>query len=248
MADQALTSIGPAFVGVKAITLDLDDTLWPVAPVLARAEQQLTDWLARHAPRTAASLAGRYHYPALKARYPERAHDVSWMRLQFLREVLAQHGEDPALAEPAFECFYEARQQVAPYDEVESVLAHWCHHYRLGVITNGNADVTRMPMGRFFSVVVSAHRFGAAKPDPALFMAASEALAVEPHAILHIGDDRRLDVEAAQQAGFQSAWLRRPDLAQHDVQSHTENAGTPPRVFPDLLAIRDALQQEGVVL
>lgn len=248
MAEQAPTPAAPGFSGIKAITLDLDDTLWPVAPVLAQAEQRLTAWLAQHAPRTAASLAGHYHYPALKQRYPERAHDVSWMRLQFLREALGRHGEDPSLAEPAFQCFYEARQQVVPYAEVESVLEHWSRHYRLGVITNGNADVMQMPMGRFFSVVVSAHRFGAAKPDPALFIAASDRLQVEPQAILHIGDDWVLDVEAARQAGFQAAWLRRPDLGEAGGHGRAENAGTPPRVFPNLLAIGDALQQGDAVL
>eukprot|EP01036_Dinobryon_divergens_P047559 gene47559-63761_t len=39
---------------IKAITLDLDDTLWPVWPTIHRAEQVLTDWLAHHAPATEA--------------------------------------------------------------------------------------------------------------------------------------------------------------------------------------------------
>ena len=30
---------------IEAITLDLDDTLWPVAPTIAGAEQDLFDWL-----------------------------------------------------------------------------------------------------------------------------------------------------------------------------------------------------------
>lgn len=233
----------PTLTGIKAITLDLDDTLWPVAPVLARAEQQLTDWLARHAPRTAAGIAGNYHLPGLKQRYPERAHDVSWMRLQFLREALQQNGEDIALAEAAFQCFYEARQAVSPYPDVEATLAHWARQYRLGVITNGNADVTRMPIGRHFSAVVSAHQFGAAKPDPALFLAVSEALQVEPEAILHIGDDWALDVEAARSAGFQAVWLRRPALCGEDVKAPSGEAGYFPWIFPDLSAVSHALQQ-----
>ena len=42
---------------IKAITLDLDDTLWPVWPAIEKAEQALLDWLARHAPQTAALQA-----------------------------------------------------------------------------------------------------------------------------------------------------------------------------------------------
>ena len=38
---------------VRAITLDLDDTLWPFAPIGARIEQVLHAWLLEHSPRTA---------------------------------------------------------------------------------------------------------------------------------------------------------------------------------------------------
>ena len=38
---------------IKAITLDLDDTLWPIWPTIDRAEVLLQEWLARHAPATA---------------------------------------------------------------------------------------------------------------------------------------------------------------------------------------------------
>jgi putative hydrolase of the HAD superfamily len=38
---------------VHAITLDLDDTLWPVAPAIARAEAALDAWMQAHAPRAA---------------------------------------------------------------------------------------------------------------------------------------------------------------------------------------------------
>ena len=38
---------------VRAVTLDLDDTLWPIAPVIARAEDRLHAWLVREAPATA---------------------------------------------------------------------------------------------------------------------------------------------------------------------------------------------------
>ena len=39
---------------IRAITLDLDDTLWPVWPTIHRAEDVLRAWLDTHAPRTAA--------------------------------------------------------------------------------------------------------------------------------------------------------------------------------------------------
>ena len=42
---------------IRAISLDLDDTLWPMRPTLIAAEQQLGRWLTTHAPLTAALMA-----------------------------------------------------------------------------------------------------------------------------------------------------------------------------------------------
>ena len=39
---------------VRAITLDLDDTLWPFAPIGARIDQVLHEWMGEHSPATAA--------------------------------------------------------------------------------------------------------------------------------------------------------------------------------------------------
>ena len=38
---------------IRAITIDLDDTLWPIWPTITRAERVLLDWLTHHAPATA---------------------------------------------------------------------------------------------------------------------------------------------------------------------------------------------------
>ena len=41
---------------IKAVSLDLDDTLWPIWPTIERAEAVLRAWLLREAPKTAALL------------------------------------------------------------------------------------------------------------------------------------------------------------------------------------------------
>ena len=37
----------------KAVLFDLDDTLWPIVPVIRAAETILYTWLQQHAPRVA---------------------------------------------------------------------------------------------------------------------------------------------------------------------------------------------------
>jgi 2-haloalkanoic acid dehalogenase type II len=199
-----------------AIALDLDDTLWPARPTLVAAEEALLTWLAEHAPRTAAASTPEQRKvlrAQVLAEHPARAHDVSFVRLETLRRAFRAAGDAPVLAETAFEVFLEARQQVQCYDDVVPVLARWAERYRLVAVSNGNADVERVGLGRFFSARVSAHELDFGKPDPRIFLEACRRLDVAPSAVLHVGDDPDLDVLAARRAGLNAAWIRRPDLA-----------------------------------
>ena len=215
---------GGLFQGIQAITLDLDDTLWPVLPVLAQAERELVEWLAPRAPLTAQTLAAGRSVLALKSHYPEHAHDMSWLRRRLLHDLLTELHEDPALADPAFAVFLEARQRVTPWPEVEGILASWARRYRIAAITNGNADIHRTPLGRYFS-------------------ASCDALGVEPGATLHIGDDLELDVLAARRAGLHAAWLLRPELGRPSVVNNTERRGALQPYFFSLLSIDNVVQR-----
>lgn len=205
---------------IRAITLDLDDTLWPVRPTLVAAEQALSDWLAAHTPATAAVLT-RERRAEIRARlldaHPQRAHDLSFVRRESLRLAISEAGEDPALADAGFEVFLAARQQVTLYDDVREVLERWAGRYTLVALSNGNADVRRIGIGAYFAASVSAHEAGFAKPDPRIFRAAARRAGVEPAECLHVGDDWHLDVSAAREAGMQALWLRRPEFAHRPV-------------------------------
>ena len=233
--------------GIRAITLDLDDTLWPVEPVLAYANGQLVEWLRPRAPGTAAVVAANPSVLHMKGRYPEHAHDMSWLRTQLLRETLTAQQEDPALAEPAFAVFLDARQQVTPWPDVEPVLAQWASRYRIAAITNGNADIHRTPLGRYFHASISAPAFGAAKPDPRIFREAARVLGVEPAACLHIGDDLALDVQGAREAGLSALWLVRPELGRASVAKITSGSGLVHNYLHDLWCIDKILQPLSVV-
>ena len=102
---------------VRAIAFDLDNTLWDVEPVLARAEAQLGEWLREHCPRIAASLSledmrrARFE---LAQREPHNAHDVTYLRLTALGAHARAHGYEEEVAQQAFAVFLAARNQVEP--------------------------------------------------------------------------------------------------------------------------------------
>lgn len=225
---------------LQALTLDLDDTLWPVWPTIRRAEAAVLAWLQHQAPATVAmhdAAAMRGLRAAVALDRPDWAHDLSALRRETIRRALAAAGDDPALAEPAFEVFFAERQRVDLYDDVLPALARLAARWPIVALSNGNADVHRVPgLGRHFHASVSARELGVGKPAPAAFEQACRRAGAEPARTLHVGDDPALDVDGALDAGLQAAWVRRPDLP-----AATQPRGTPQHRVATLGELADRL-------
>lgn len=197
---------------VSAITLDLDDTLWPFAPIGARVEQVLDDWLRQHCPRT----AERYPIPAMRrlreqvfAERPDLAHDFSQLRRLSLVRAMELAGDDPLHAETAFDVFYAERNRVEFHADSEAALARLAARVPVAALSNGNADLAVIGIDHHFVFQLGAREHGAAKPDAGLFHAACSRLGHAPAQVLHVGDDIELDVRGAQRAGLRSCWINR---------------------------------------
>jgi len=223
---------------ILALTLDLDDTLWAVGPVIERAEQALDCFLRERCPRTAA----RYPVAAMRElrdriarEHPHLAHDFSAQRRLTLEFALRECEEDLAHAEAAFEAFYAARNQVQLYPDVDAALPRLAAGRPLAALTNGNADLSRIGLAAHFRFALGAREHGAAKPDPSIFLAACRRLGVPPTAVLHIGDDPWLDVAGAAGAGLATCWINRHGLR------WPEELAPPDLAFPDLAALADHL-------
>ena len=194
------------------LSFDLDDTLWPVEPVMLAAEAQMLAWLRQHHPEVMRSH-DRESLRALRAavaqRFPERSHDMTFLRHRTLSEMFAAAGQSAAHADAAFEVFFAARNRVTLYADVAAALERLSGRYRLFALSNGNADLERCGIARWFAGHVTAISAGAPKPDIRIFSRLIEEAGVEAQQILHIGDDPQLDVIGARAAGLQAAWLNR---------------------------------------
>jgi len=197
---------------VLAITLDLDDTLWPFAPVGERVERVLHDWLQANCPAT----ADRYPLPRMRelrerlnAAHPHLVHDFSTMRRMTLEHALADSGDDPAHAEPAFDAFFAERNRVECYPDAEPALHRLAARVPLAALSNGNADLGRIGLAGHFRFQLGAAEHGVPKPEPGIFHAACERLGLAPAEVLHAGDDIEMDVIGAQRAGLRTCWINR---------------------------------------
>ncbi|MCL1634832.1 HAD-IA family hydrolase [Luteimonas sp. SX5] len=197
---------------VRAITLDLDDTLWPFAPIGERIERVLDEWMREHSPATAAM----FPIPEMRAlrdrvfaENPQLIHDLSTLRRMTLQRALSESGGDPALADAAYDAFHAARNQVDCYPDSIDALARIAAHLPVAALTNGNADLQLIGLAGHFRFQLGAREHGAAKPEPSIFHAACERLGVAPAEVLHVGDDVEMDVVGAARAGLRTCWINR---------------------------------------
>ncbi|HLZ99660.1 MAG TPA: HAD family hydrolase [Steroidobacteraceae bacterium] len=197
----------------RVISLDLDDTLWPVAPVIAAAEAALLTWLREHHPRAVQGMdvgSMRELRARVAERFPGKSHDLTFLRRQALAEMFAAAGyRGGRAADDAFEIFLSERNRVEFYADVRPALLRLRATYRLFALSNGNADLTRCGIADLFDGHVTASAAGAAKPDARIFAHLLRAAHVRPIEVLHVGDDPLADVIGAMQAGMQAVWLNR---------------------------------------
>ena len=197
---------------IHTITLDLDDTLWDIAPVIRRAETRLREWLAERYPRIV-----DMHQPEdivelraqVVAEFEDQSHDLTFIRQQVLARMGVAAGYGDGFVDEAFAVFDTERNTVELFPEVRPALESLASRYTLVAVTNGNARLERIGIDHLFHAVVSARTAGAAKPARPIFDAAVSAGGARAHETLHVGDHPEFDVYGARAAGLRTAWLNR---------------------------------------
>jgi putative hydrolase of the HAD superfamily len=201
---------------LRVITMDLDDTLWDVMPVIVRAERATQAWLAEHFPEISKRVPDDLAL-ALRAQvveeFRDRAHDLTFIRKQTLLAVATRAGYDAAtstlISEEAFSVFDAHRNSLELFPDARPALEKLASRFRLIAVTNGNADLEKIGVDDLFDGFVSARTAGAAKPDPRIFAQAVEVGGHPARQTLHVGDHPEHDVHGARQAGLRAAWVNR---------------------------------------
>jgi 2-haloalkanoic acid dehalogenase type II len=199
---------------IRAITLDLDDTLWEIHPVIKRAEKQLYTWLSEHYPR----ITEMYEPADMRevrsqvfVEFADRAHDLTFLRRTVLGRVGVAAGYDTDFIDAAFEVFDEVRNDVEIFPEVIPALEALNQNFVVIAVTNGNANLESIGIAHLFSDVVTAAMAGAAKPARQVFDMAVQAGGFDADQTLHVGDHPLYDVDGARGAGLRTAWVNRTD-------------------------------------
>jgi len=198
--------------GIRTITLDLDDTLWDLHPVIRRAEVTLYAWLGEHYPRITEQFAPadlRQVRARVFKEHADRAHDLTFLRHTVLMEVATAAGYREFLVDEAFTVFDEVRNDVEIFPEAVPALVALKERFTLIALTNGNADLQKIGISDLFDGHVNAAMAGAAKPERPIFDAAVKAGGAGAEQTLHVGDHPLYDVHGAREAGLRTVWVNR---------------------------------------
>ncbi|MDR3447030.1 HAD family hydrolase [Dyella sp.] len=228
---------------IRALTLDLDDTLWPVLPALERADREVDAYLRQHYPDVARAgpiPARRALRAEVAAERTDLAHDFTAQRHITMQRAFTACGIDQAPLEVLWEIYFSARNSVELYPDSLPALQRIAERWPVVSLTNGNADLDRIGIREHFAHHVSARDTGTPKPDARIFLAAAAQLGLEPSDILHVGDDPELDVVGAREAGMRTAWINR---ARHPWPGALGAA--PDLDLRDMKALVDWLEAQG---
>ena len=228
---------------IKLITFDLDNTLWEIDPVIVKADHAMRQWVTDHVPEAVAQLEWE-QFKGLRQQvvdtHPEIAGKPTFLRKKMLyqafRNAELAHDHAEHMSEQAFDVFYHHRNQVTLFHAAEDLLKTLSQRYRLIALTNGNANLQRIGIDRYFIAHFNADNVAKPKPFPDMFQAALDFAGVQPQEAVHIGDHPDEDVAAAAKLGFHTIWFQPP--------YHPERPEfTPPFHTRDLREIPDLIHQ-----
>lgn len=198
---------------IRALTFDLDDTLYDNGPVILRTEQLSLEYLQQQHPVFANMQRDDFVQVRnrLRESEPDIYHDVTMWRWHAIVSVLIREGysrvQAEAGADDAMERFRQLRSDITVPESTHITLRTLAEHFPLVAITNGNAEPGLCGLDPYFTFILRAGPDGRSKPFSDMFSVAARRLGESPEHILHVGDDLITDVLGAIQSGYQACWI-----------------------------------------
>jgi len=216
MTSKQLQTTNPKLKNIRAVSFDLDDTLWDCAPAILHAEETLLAWLAQHHPQLVANHTQDTLSELRASIYDTHPHlvtDVTMMRKAMLKLLFEQNENAEQLAEQAFAVFFKARSEVTLYEGTHEMLGALQSDYKVAAITNGNASLQLIGLADYFDDIQSASLTNPPKPASNMFAACCTNLGIAAHELLHVGDNPQADVVGGHNAGVKTVWFNRADAS-----------------------------------
>ena len=201
--------------GIKAISFDVDDTLWDFDSIMQSALSAVVEELNLRG----LNLDFRITVDSLDVTWQNlRDHrkgqitDLVQLRKDSITAALKQIGiTDCLLTTELTDLYFRVRHENnLPFKDVLPALNVLKEHFTLGTLTNGNTRPASLGIDGIFDFqVLSVEHGGMEKPDPRIFQIAVAEAGCQPNELLHVGDHLEYDVLGALRSGVRSAWVNR---------------------------------------
>ena len=198
---------------IKLITFDLDDTLWDNRPTIMKAEIDTRKWID---DKVGEVEWGDFNdFLNLREDLIKEDKTIEWDISKLRKEIfkkklchITPKNFRDEIVDKAFEIFIAKRHEIKLFDGVKESLYNLSKKYTLGVLTNGNADIYKFDIGKYFKFSISSLEAKNSKPNRAHFdMAVSKVNDISFNNILHIGDHQINDILCAHNLGIDSLWF-----------------------------------------
>jgi HAD superfamily hydrolase (TIGR01549 family) len=201
---------------IKAVIFDFGQTLVDSANGFRTAEKEAQDKLFANL-----GLTVREDFLAIYRRLRKEFHDRSnFSRNSLWQEVYYYYCvavDSDLLVSWETEYWETVKNYTTLFPEVTGVLDSLRSHYEIALITNtqgqkaiGTHRINLYPeLENFFKVIIVAGEGGTpTKPDPRPFHQCLDKLGILPSEAVYIGDDWRIDICGAKDAGMHAIWLK----------------------------------------
>ena len=213
---------GKPFFGIKAVTFDVDDTLWDFQGVMRGALCAVIKELSRFEPEAAGKLSID-RMIAIRDETHERLWnrltDLNAIREESIRQALDEVGvPDDQLGSHLTQVYFDHRNSAGTlFPDARPALVRLVRYFRLGLLSNGNTSAAALGISDLITFEVYAEACGGIeKPDRRIFDIAVEQAGCPANRIVHVGDAWENDVMGAVNAGLQAVWLSRTGAPARD--------------------------------
>ena len=198
---------------LKMITFDLDDTLWDNMPTITKAEFDTRKWIEDQVGKV--EWGNFNDFLKIREELIEDDASIEWDISKLRREIFRKkllhvkpNSYRDEIVENAFKIFITKRHEIKLFDDVEETLEHLSKKYILGILTNGNADIYKFNIGKYFKFSISSLEAMDSKPNRAHFdEALKQVNDISFENLLHIGDHQVNDILGAYELGIDTLWF-----------------------------------------
>jgi len=188
---------------IKIISFDLDNTLYDNRPIIASAEHESHKYLEYEFSKQGKQYSKEMFIALRKFSIkssPIEFENLSHLRQTILDQLCVDLDGGELIAKEAMDLFLARRIPQSVPTEIISMLEKLQEKYKLVAVTNGNCEVNKMSIGKYFCKDYSPQDGYRAKPHPEMLQQILREFKISPAQLLHIGDQEDSDGKAAENA------------------------------------------------